>query len=996
MNDVREATEELLADKPEAESALEEILAVDEGGPWTFDDLSIDSGTFGEIVSRGIAEKVDDGYRVTDQAAVSAAVTGDAMETGDTEESREWPTLSLPDVDRNASLALVGSLVFVALMRTVFMWPRVFRDGNVVLASNDPWGYRYYVEQILANDVAPFAFGTLTEYLGTGLAQDHLYVVVAWWFALVLGGTPHAAGLALAWLPVIAGVVSSMFVYLIAVRLTADRRVGLASVLLLAVTPAHAFRTALGFGDHHAFDYVFVAATAYALIVIADEYVVEADTDWRSLLSSSKATWAGICLLGVGIAGQSLAWRAGPLLYIPAAGYALYRAISDVRAGQSPLVGNVPLVLGLGLAAVLAVVPATLWGWEMRWVRVGAPALLLLGTFAVLLVGEIAFRSEWSLQVVTGSATGVGVIVATGMWATIPELSKTITDFLNYLSQTNQSGIAETTSLFNNAGIVGPLLILGFVFYVALPYGLMDTWRAYKEHRPVQVVATVYFLYFIVLSAVQLRFAGSLSVFASVFAGIGFIHLASVVDLTEGVAGKVQQQAASAKERVESLRIPEMRTIGYFVVLFLMVASLGFLQTPVKQSQIAVDDGTYQTAKWISSTVNDTDGEGYIFSPWSQNRVYNYYLDGNSESYGYARDNYEMFVRSRNVTRWYQNLSGRDTYIVTGEIETKKQNSLQTRVHEQYGSASNGSDGLSHYRTVYIGDEHTVTEVVPGATIIGVRNDSVVPLSTSKSINGTTFTYDRKAETNPYGLYSVTVPYTGQYTIEDEDEVNISTNDIQSGTRTVQHDREGIAHWPFDRSDGSVVYDRVGGHTGIVKDTTIVDGVNGSALEFDGQDDGIVIPDRNNINLNSSFTISLWLRGNLTEAESTYPTVLQYRNSNQRVGIWARSDTDFGVAIDGMSPERHKNFGIQTTEFKNWTQIVFVVDRASSESRLYSNGRLQSRKNITWTNNINSGGSLTIGYRPNQHAPIQIDEIKLYSRSLNSSEINERYSSGKS
>ncbi|SDG29786.1 STT3 domain-containing protein [Halorientalis regularis] len=305
MDDVREVTDSLLAEKPGLESDLEVLLEVDDDGPWTFDEIPLDSGTFGEVVSRGLVEEVDDGYRVADRAAVRAALDGEEIKT-DSAETDSSIAVSLPDVDWRAVLALAGALALVAVTRVVFMWGSVFRGEHMVLAGNDPWGYRYYVEQMLAADLSPLAFGSLTEFLGTGLAQDHLYVVVAWWAAELLGGTP-AAGLALAWLPVISALLTALLVYLLAARLTTDRRIGLASVLMLALTPVHANLTALGFGDHHAFYYLWLTLTAYALFVIATEYESAVLMRGDGRLPSSRATWAGAALLGIGIIAQSLA-----------------------------------------------------------------------------------------------------------------------------------------------------------------------------------------------------------------------------------------------------------------------------------------------------------------------------------------------------------------------------------------------------------------------------------------------------------------------------------------------------------------------------------------------------------------------------------------------------------------------------------------------------------------------------------------------------------------
>ena len=82
MTDEREVAA-VLAERPDLEDALESIRTVDdEHETWTFDDLSIDSGTFGEVVSEGLVEKTDDGYRLPEvtRRALDGEVTTDEGE----------------------------------------------------------------------------------------------------------------------------------------------------------------------------------------------------------------------------------------------------------------------------------------------------------------------------------------------------------------------------------------------------------------------------------------------------------------------------------------------------------------------------------------------------------------------------------------------------------------------------------------------------------------------------------------------------------------------------------------------------------------------------------------------------------------------------------------------------------------------------------------------------------------------------------------------------
>src|SRR6056297_2054577 len=76
-----ETVQEFLDERSDGETVLEAVLAVDaDHGTWTFDDVNLDSGTFGELVSRGIVTKVDGAYQVAAPAVVESVLTGEELE----------------------------------------------------------------------------------------------------------------------------------------------------------------------------------------------------------------------------------------------------------------------------------------------------------------------------------------------------------------------------------------------------------------------------------------------------------------------------------------------------------------------------------------------------------------------------------------------------------------------------------------------------------------------------------------------------------------------------------------------------------------------------------------------------------------------------------------------------------------------------------------------------------------------------------------------------
>jgi dolichyl-diphosphooligosaccharide--protein glycosyltransferase len=752
MTTAREVAD-LVAERPALEPAIEAALRADE--PFTFDDLAIDSGAFGELVAAGVVTEHDDGYHVTDRTAVERGLAGETDEHTADERALE---LSLPTVDRQVVGALAGALLFVVALRTVLAAGAVFRDGAVVLSGNDPYYYRYWVEQLLANpDV------TLSSLPDTVTKGEPLYVATMWLLAVVLGGTKTAAGWVLAVYPVVSALVSGLLVYLLTVEVTDDRRVALAAVLMLAVLPAHAFRTSLGFADHHAFDYPWLGVTALSLVVLVRE----------QLRFRSRRTALGVVGLAVGVTGQVLAWEAGPLLIAPVGLTIAALTVVWVRGGRSPARNGAPVLVGLLGAAVTTWSVHVTLGWQTDVVA-SAPALLLVGSAAALAIGEGTARVYPDARVTTGALLGSGLVSLAGAPVLLPEAWATLTSRAGS-SLFRSDRIAETQGLF--ADSAGWLLLFGFLLFLAVPYLGWATRRSLDEDR--WVVPVAYGWAFLALSLIQVRFAGEFATFAAVFAGLGLLHLAERID--------VARRPRPFANDIDGRRIerPSRRQLGALLALFLLVSSLSLVQVPVKTSQVTTPPERYETAAWMSDYSESAawgERPTYVFSPWSYNRVYNYFVSGDSRSYGYARANYERFLASSNTSEWYERLRGRAGFVVYRGTAGPP-GSIAERLAVD-GSRTENATGLAHYRAVHVSEsgEYKVFTLVPGATITGTaETNETIPVPTRTRVSGVRIDSEREVRTGSDGTYSVTVPYPGTYQVG-ETEVEVPETAVRNGT----------------------------------------------------------------------------------------------------------------------------------------------------------------------------------------------------------------------
>jgi len=782
MTDVREATDDLLAEKPDLESDLRELLAVDERADgWTFDDVPFDSGTFGELVSRNIVVKEDGEYEVVDPDAVRASLDGDDKpDDGDESAVLAFSSLSLPSVSRETAGVLGGALLFVAAMRAYFVG-HVFRPDGVLLSSNDPYYYRYWVDQLSIEAVGIFDFSVLSDLPGAVANGEPLMVATLWWVTNALGGA-DASGAVLAWYPVLSALVIGVLVYAIAVRVTGDRRVGIASVLLLGVIPAFAYRTGLGFSDHHAFDYPWLALTALALVELAD--VGHAD------LEDAK-TWIASGVLGVAVAGQVMAWEAGPLLVGALGIFVAVRTVADVRAGESSLAANAPIVVGLAVASMLSHLAHTGFGWHSGVVAY-SPALVLVGVVGVSLVGEAFHRTELPAFVfgtteVAGALGGLALLQVF-----LPAYAQQLNSQFGRLL--GKSGPAEAKSLFAGAigPLIGPVLELGFVWVLGLPVLLYAGWRAYRDNHTSWLVVVTYGGYFLIMAALQRRFVGELAPFFAILAGWGFVAFAAKMDIVRWPAF-VKDESKSLRgdsDETPSLGLPSRSTITALVVLFLFVSSAGAVQTTVRHEQVKIGVDNYAAAQAIDAYADQRGleyRENYVLSKWGRNRMYNYFVNGEARGYGFARNNYEPFLAANNSEAQYQRLNNRVGFVITKDLDLPGQvpsDIMYSRLHFRFGSAGDdGAPGVGHYRAMYASDDGSVKvfALVPGANITGTGPaGETVTVSTDVELESAAFEYRRKVMVDQNGTFSVTVPYPGTYSVGDRS-VDVSEKAVENG-----------------------------------------------------------------------------------------------------------------------------------------------------------------------------------------------------------------------
>lgn len=732
--------------------------------------------------------------------------------------------VALSHVRARPAVVSLAAVLLVALLARSYIYGSVFRDDAVVLLANDPYYYRFAVERHVAS--AGGDVGSLLRY-----DERDPFLVVALALCVALLGGVERAPVVLAWYPVVVGVATVALVYVLARLVSSSRLVGVVAAVALALTPAHVVRTALGFSDHHAADFLWLVVGATLLLLL-----------WRT--ASSRRRFGLAAVLAVVLAVQVSSWEAGVMLVLPAALAVVFGSALDITAGRHPRAGLVAAG-SFVVAALLVAAVSALLGWQSAGVVL---ALSLLAVCVALSVGALAaLAAVDGVGRSTRLSLGVGAVpVVVGLVVAVAAVDERFAPVRSlfaagaaFLDGTRGTGIAETVSLVGGplGPLTGPLSLFGLLLFVALPSLVATSVGALRRRHVESAVVVTYAWYFLASALVQRRFAGELSPFVAVFVGVALVALARRAGVlptsgtvatadtdTDADADTDTDADADALAAVSRAARRYGPTAFSVLVALLVVTSSGVLA--VKLNQSVVTDAEYDAATAIRTYAVDHDlshPESYVLSPFGTNRLLNYEVNADSVpelSYRYAEAHYATFAHSDSPERQYWRHHDRVGFVVTtADGGAASPASTWVRLHQRLGSRGGGVEGTGHYRLVYASADGSVRAfaLVPGAVVVGQADPGArVSLSLPVTVGEQSFVYARETTTTDVGWYAITVPYPGTYVVDGR-AVTVSERDVLDGRFVPSAGRSSAnAHWSFDAGRGDVAFDPVGGFHGRV------------------------------------------------------------------------------------------------------------------------------------------------------------------------------------
>lgn len=290
-----------------------------------------------------------------------------------------------------------------------------------------------------------------------------------------------------------------------------------------------------------------------------------------------------------------------------------------------------------------------------------------------------------------------------------------------------------------------------------------------------------------------------------------------------------------------------------------------------------------------------------------------------------------------------------------------------------------------------------MTAPVNGGTVSGVVNvtanatDNIGVAGVQFKLDGTNI--GSEDTTNPYGIsWSSLSASNGSHTLTAVAR-DASGNSTTSSPVTITVNNTGgsglVAAYGFNEGTGSTVTDKTGnGNNGsIFQATWYTTGKYGKALAFDGSNDYVSVPDSNSLDLSTGLTLEAWVR---PTSSSGWRTVMMKENGSELAyAMYSRENTNRPSGWIRTNPTSGSSKSVAGTSglaLNTWTHLTTTYD--GSNLRLYVNGSLVRTQATTGTlysssNPLKFGGNAVWG----EYFAGQLDEIRIYNRSLNQTEI---------
>jgi predicted ribosomally synthesized peptide with SipW-like signal peptide len=200
-----------------------------------------------------------------------------------------------------------------------------------------------------------------------------------------------------------------------------------------------------------------------------------------------------------------------------------------------------------------------------------------------------------------------------------------------------------------------------------------------------------------------------------------------------------------------------------------------------------------------------------------------------------------------------------------------------------------------------------------------------------------------------------------------------------------------VGDWHFDENSGGMAYDNSGyGNNGTINGATWADGKYNPALSLDGLNDNVVVNDSDSLKPDK-VTLEAWVKRDGTPGTYKYIAGKHYDGGKGSYALYTGSTGGLRFYIGHSTYTLSPDAGTGVWD-GNWHHIVGTYDGANV--RLYVDDALVGGAVTTQSIAYNTDKFYIGSYDNGYYFSGLVDEVRVYSRDLNASEILERYNAG--
>jgi hypothetical protein len=223
-------------------------------------------------------------------------------------------------------------------------------------------------------------------------------------------------------------------------------------------------------------------------------------------------------------------------------------------------------------------------------------------------------------------------------------------------------------------------------------------------------------------------------------------------------------------------------------------------------------------------------------------------------------------------------------------------------------------------------------------------------------------------------------------------EVETRAHETSSGKGNSSIADQGlVAYYPFN---GTARDASKNSNDGLVMgDAYFVNGMKEEAINFDGRNDYVEVPDDNSLDITPSITLSAWIK----PVETSREYIVHKMNSTSGGGVSYSLDIfpspgrARGLFVNSIDPKCYSCSATGKTEIKrsSWQHIATTANR--NEAKVYFNGELEDTAPLDGNGIDTTSGPLRIGQYQDMFFRGLVDEVRIYNRALSEKEVQAIY-----